>query len=205
MDRDGLLSLADLDAALDDDPAVVSLLWANNETGVLSPVEEIGRRCRARGVLFHCDAVQAVGKMHVALKSLAVDYLSLTGHKLHAPKGVGALYVHRHAPFTPFLHGGHQERGRRGGTESVPLLVGLGAAAEHARKKLPASERTVRPLRDALETGLLAALPGIERNGHPDQRLANARLTEATNICPLRVRNPYESATLARRSALASC
>lgn len=173
VDRDGLLSLTDLDSALEDDTAVVSIMWANNETGVLFPVEEIGQRCRARGILFHCDAVQAIGKVPVALKNMPVDYLSLTGHKLHAPKGVGALYVHRKAPFMPYLHGGHQERGRRGGTESVPLLVGLGAAAEIARKKLPGYDRTIRPLRDELERSVLESISGTERNGHPLQRLAN--------------------------------
>ena len=173
VDREGLLALADLDAALDDNTVVVSLMWANNETGVLFPVEEIGQRCRARGILFHCDAVQAIGKIPVAMKNLPIDYLSLTGHKLNAPKGVGALYAHRKAPFCPYLHGGHQERGRRGGTEGVPLIVGLGAAAESARHKLSAYDRTVRSLRDALETAFLGSIPGAERNGHPSQRLAN--------------------------------
>ena len=173
VDRDGLLSLADLENALTPETAVVSLMWANNETGVLFPVAEIAQLCRARGVLFHCDAVQAVGKLPIQLRDLPVDYLSLSGHKLGAPKGVGALYVQRKAPWTPLLHGGHQERGRRGGTESVPLIVGLGTTAALARKKLAAYDRTLRPLRDALESGILAAIPGTQRNGHPDQRLAN--------------------------------
>lgn len=173
VDRDGLLSLADLDAAFDDQTAVVSLMWANNETGVLFPVEEIGRRCRARGVLFHCDAVQAAGKLPIDLRKMPVDYLSITGHKLGAPKGIGALYVHRKAPFTSFLHGGHQERGRRGGTESVPLIVGLGEAAKFARRQVDDFARTVRPLRDALENGILSTIPNTELNGHKTERLAN--------------------------------
>ena len=173
VDRHGLLQLADLEAALTDDTAVVSLMWANNETGVLFPVEDIGRLCRSRGVLFHCDAVQAVGKVPVEVTGLPVDYLSLTGHKLGAPKGVGALFVHRKAPFSPYLHGGHQERGWRGGTENVALIVGLGTAAELAKASLSAFERTVRPLRDALEEGLLNQIPDAELNGHKTQRLAN--------------------------------
>lgn len=186
VDRDGLLKLADLENAITDDTAVVSLMWANNETGVLFPAEEIAQLCRSRGVLFHCDAVQAVGKVPVDLSALPVDYLALTGHKLGAPKGVGALYVRRKAPFSPLLHGGHQERGRRGGTECVPLIVGLGCAAELALKKLPDYERKVRPLRDALEQGILGhprpsdgrgaggeGIPDTELNDHPIQRLAN--------------------------------
>ena len=198
VDREGLLNLADLEAAISDDTAVASLMWANNETGVLFPVEEIAQTCRSRGVLFHCDAVQAVGKLPVDVSKLPIDYLSLTGHKLGAPKGIGALYVSRKAPFSPYLHGGHQERGRRGGTENVALIVGLGVAAELALKQLPDYDRTVRPLRDALEAGIFgeperrfpirhegnesaahsgsetgAPLPNTELNGHPTQRLAN--------------------------------
>jgi cysteine desulfurase len=197
VDRDGLLKLADLENALTDDTAVVSLMWANNETGVLFPVAEIASLCKERGVLFHCDAVQAVGKVPMDVAMLPVDYLSIAGHKLGAPKGVGALYVRRKAPFSPFIHGGHQERSRRGGTECVPLIVGLGCAAELALKHLPEYERTVRPLRDALEEGILGAerrspirreegtetqhagsetvspIPDTELNGHPTQRLAN--------------------------------
>jgi cysteine desulfurase len=173
VDREGLLSLTDLENALSDDTAVVSLQWANNETGVLFPVREIAERCRARGVLFHCDAVQAVGKLEVDVRRVPVDYLTLSGHKFHAPKGVGALYVRRQAPFTPLIRGGHQEQDRRGGTEAVPLIVGLGRAAELARQRLPDYAARVRPLRDALEAGLLNTLPDTERNGHPTLRLAN--------------------------------
>lgn len=173
VDRDGLLSLTDLENALTDDTAVVSLMWANNETGVLFPVEEIAALCGSRGVLFHCDAVQAAGKLPINVRTLPCDYLSLTGHKLGATKGIGALYVHRKAPFVPLLHGGHQERSRRGGTENVAAIAGLGTAAAIALKKLPAYEKTIRPLRDALESGILAAVPGSEMNGHRTQRLAN--------------------------------
>jgi len=178
VDREGLLSIADLENALTHDTAVVSLMWANNETGVLFPVQEIADLCRSRGVPYHCDAVQAAGKLPVDVRAIPFDYLSLTGHKIGAPKGIGALYVQRKARFTPFLHGGHQERSRRGGTENVPYLIGLGIAAVHAAKKLSAYERTVRPLRDALEQGILAAIPNTELNGSLTDRLAStANLT----------------------------
>jgi cysteine desulfurase len=173
VDRDGLLSLTDLENALTEDTAVVSLMWANNETGVLFPVQQIAELCRARGVLFHCDAVQAVGKVPVDVRRVPVDYLTLSGHKIHAPKGVGALYVRRQAPFTPLIRGGHQEQERRGGTEPVPLIVGLGRAAELARQRLPEYAAKVQSLRDALEAGLLGSIPDTELNGHPSQRLPN--------------------------------
>jgi len=173
VDRAGLISISYLENAITPDTAGVSLMWANNETGVLFPVGEIAALCRSRGILFHCDAVQAAGKIPIELKNLPVDYLSLTGHKIGAPKGIGALFVRRKAPFTPFIQGGHQERGRRGGTESVPLVAGLGLAADIARKKAPAFDGKVRPLRDALETEILTTIPQAELNGHPTLRLAN--------------------------------
>jgi len=173
VDRDGLLKLADLEAAISDDTAVVSLMWANNETGVLFPIEEIAQVCKSRGVLFHCDAVQAAGKLPIDVRKVPVDYLSITGHKMHAPKGIGALYIRRKSPFTPLVYGGHQERGMRGGTENVPLIVGLGKAAFLAQKHMPEYAAKVLPLRDALEKGILDTVPNTELNGHPTQRLAN--------------------------------
>ena len=200
VDRDGLLKLADLENAITSDTAIVSLMWANNETGVLFPAREIAELCRSRGVLYHCDAVQAAGKIEIDVRQTQADYLSLNGHKFHAPKGVGALYVRRKAPFSPLIHGGHQERGLRGGTESVPLIVALGKAAELARRSLPGYDQKVRPLRDALEASILGPvcrsrreeartfeakdqslltsapttlIPNTERNGHATQRLAN--------------------------------
>jgi cysteine desulfurase len=173
VDREGLLKLTDLEDAISDETAVVSLMWANNETGVLFPVKEIGEICRSRGVLFHCDAVQAAGKIEIDVKNEPADYLSLTGHKLGAPKGVGALYVRKKVPFSPFVYGGHQERNMRGGTESVPLIVGMGKAAELARKHLQGYDKKVRPLRDALEEGILSSIPNAELNGHKTQRLSN--------------------------------
>jgi cysteine desulfurase len=173
VDREGLLKLADLESAIADDTAVVSLMWANNETGVLFPVKEIGEICKSRGVLFHCDAVQAAGKVEIDMRKIQADYLSLTGHKIYAPKGIGALCVRRKAPFSPFVHGGHQERSLRGGTECVPLIVGVGKAAELARKHLPAYDTKVRPLRDALEDGILNSILNAELNGHKTNRLGN--------------------------------
>jgi len=171
--RDGLMKLADLEQAITNETALVSLMWANNETGVLFPVDQVSQLCKARGVLFHCDAVQAVGKVCVDMRKLAVNYLSVTGHKIHAPKGVGALYVRHNTAFSPLIPGGHQERGLRGGTESVPLLVGMGKAAEFVLERLPVYGAKVRPLRDELERGILASIPDTELNGHPTQRLAN--------------------------------
>jgi cysteine desulfurase NifS len=173
VDRVGLLKLADLENTIADETSVVSLMWANNETGVLFPVKEIAEICRSRGVLYHCDAVQAAGKIEMDVRKLPVDYLSLTGHKFHAPKGIGALYVRRKTPFSPLIHGGHQERNLRGGTENVPLIVGMGRAAELARKHLPNYEKKVRPLRDKLEEGILCSIPNTELNGHRTQRLSN--------------------------------
>ena len=173
VDREGLLKVADLDAAITDETAIVSLMWANNETGVLFPIEEAAQLCKSRGVLFHCDAVQAVGKIRIDLERTPVDYLSVTGHKIHAPKGIGALYVRRKLPMSPLIHGGHQERGLRGGTESVPLIAAIGKAAELARRDLASYDSTLRPLRDSLEHGILSCLPYAELNGHPECRLAN--------------------------------
>ena len=173
VDAEGLLDLVALDAAFADDTALVSLMWANNETGVLFPVAEIAARCRARGVSFHCDAVQAAGKLPINLKTVPVDYLSLSAHKLGGPKGVGALIVRKGAPFSPTLHGGHQERGRRGGTENVSGIIGFCLAAELARAEVADYAKLVLPLRDRLEAELLVRIPGAERNGQATERLAN--------------------------------
>ncbi len=173
VDADGRLDRKAVEDALDDDTAIVSIMWANNETGVLLPVEAIGEACRERGILFHTDAVQAVGKMPMRVADLPIDMLSLSGHKLHAPKGVGALYVRRGTRFSPLLVGGHQERNRRGGTEAVPLIVALGRAAALALERMDEENTRVRALRDRLEKGLLEACPGARLNGHPTERLPN--------------------------------
>ncbi len=173
VDSEGMLDLEEYKAALSDDTAVVSVMWANNETGNIYPVEQMARLARARGVLFHTDAVQAVGKIPINLKDLDIDFLSMSGHKLHAPKGVGVLYVKRGTLFVPFLTGGHQEHGRRGGTENVASIVGLGKACELAAEKIEEENTRIRQLRDKLEKGLLAAVPKSMLNGHKTDRLPN--------------------------------
>jgi cysteine desulfurase len=173
VDSLGELNMPDLGNALDDKTAVVSIMWANNETGVIFPVERIAEMCRNRGTLFHTDAVQAVGKVPINVNATAIDMLSLSGHKLHAPKGVGALYVRRGCRFHPFLVGGHQEHNRRGGTEAVPLIVALGKAAELARARMDEENTRVRALRDRLEAALLASCPDARVNGHRQHRLPN--------------------------------
>lgn len=170
---DGSLDLDEYKAALADDTAIVSIMWANNETGVIFPIEEMAALARKRGILFHTDAVQAVGKVPINLKNLDVDFLSLSGHKLHSPKGVGVLYVRRGTPFVPFLAGGHQEKGRRGGTENVASIIGLGRACELAAEKMEEENTTVRALRDRLENGLLGSVPCSMLNGNKINRLPN--------------------------------
>jgi len=170
---DGTLDLQKYEESLDDDTAIVSVMWANNETGVIFPIAEMARMARERGILFHTDAVQAVGKVPINLKELDVDFLSLSGHKLHGPKGIGVLYVRRGTPFVPFLVGGHQEKGRRGGTENVASIVGLGRACELAAAHMKEENSRVKRLRDKLEEGLLSAIPHALLNGHKTDRLPN--------------------------------
>jgi cysteine desulfurase len=166
----------DVDHLLDhltDDTAIVSLMWANNETGVIFPVDAVAEKVHERGALFHTDAVQAVGKVPINMAKSKVDMLSLSGHKLHAPKGVGALYLRRGTKFAPFLMGGHQEQGRRGGTENAAAVVGLGKAAELAAAHMAEENQRVRRLRDKLEKALLERIPNAMVNGDPDNRLPN--------------------------------
>lgn len=181
VDRDGLLDLDLLRSKMDADVALVSVMAANNETGVLFPVEEIGRIAHEHDALFHTDAVQAVGKVPVDLSGGAVDMLALSGHKLHAPKGIGALYVRRGLRFRPFLLGGHQERGRRGGTENVPGIVALGKAAELATRHLEDERTRVRGLRDRLEEGLLR-VPDTRLNGDRARRLPGTTNISFKNV-----------------------
>ena len=173
VESDGTLDMAKYKEALAEDTAIVSVMWANNETGVIFPVEKMASMARERNVLFHTDAVQAVGKIPINLGKLDIDFLSLSGHKLHAPKGVGVLYVKRGTPFVPFLAGGHQEEGRRGGTENVASIVGLGKACELAGEMMEEENSKVRALRDRLEEGLLASVPKSMLNGHKTDRLPN--------------------------------
>lgn len=173
VDDQGMIDIEEYKAALTDDTAIVSVMWANNETGVIFPVAEMASIAKERGILFHTDAVQAVGKVPINLKELDIDFLSLSGHKLHAPKGVGVLYVKRGTLFAPFLVGGHQERGRRGGTENVASIIGLGKACELAAKNMAEENNRVKKLRDKLEEGLLASVPKSLLNGHKTERLPN--------------------------------
>lgn len=174
VDSRGRLDLAEVETAIRDDTAVVSVMWANNETGVLFPVAEVAALARARGAFFHTDAVQAVGKVPVNLRATPdIHFLSLAGHKLHAPKGVGALYVGRRVRWTPYFMGGSQESGRRAGTENVAGIVALGKAAELAGLAMEDEDTRVRALRDRFERGILESVPGAEVNGDPTERLPN--------------------------------
>ena len=173
VDRKGRLDMDEVRASVTEDTAIVSVMMANNETGVLFPVEEIARIARSRGITFHTDAVQAPGKIPLDMSRSAIDLLSLSGHKLHAPKGIGVLYVRKGTRWSPFLIGGHQEQGRRGGTENVSSIVGLGKAAELALKHLGEETTKVKSLRDRLEKGLLDRVPSTLINGDPDHRLPN--------------------------------
>jgi cysteine desulfurase len=173
VDKEGHLDLDELAEEIDDNTALVSVMYANNETGVIFPVEEIGAICRARGVPFHTDAVQAVGKIPLNMKKSTIDMLSLSGHKLHAPKGIGVLYVRRGTRLAPFLLGGHQEAGRRGGTENVAGIVALGKACELARQSMNDENTRVRALRDRLEEKILSSCPDSMVNGDRQMRLPN--------------------------------
>jgi cysteine desulfurase len=173
VDSQGRLDLDRLYGSLDEDTAVVSIMWANNETGVLFPIEEIAPVLNERGIVFHSDAVQAVGKLPVDMGKTGLDLLALSGHKLHAPKGVGALYVRKGTRFSPFVIGGHQEHGRRGGTENTAGIVGLGRAAQLVAAHMDEETTRVRAMRDRLERELLARIPESRVNGDPGWRLPN--------------------------------
>ncbi|HSV99700.1 MAG TPA: cysteine desulfurase NifS [Sedimentisphaerales bacterium] len=173
VDKLGRLDLSELEHHLDDDTALVTVMYANNETGVIFPIERIAEMVTSRGVTFHTDAVQIVGKMPLNLTKSRINLLSLSGHKLHAPKGVGVLYVKRGTRISPFLLGGHQEGGRRAGTENVPGIIGLGKACELALANMEDENTRVKALRDRLETSILKACPDSRVNGDPESRLPN--------------------------------
>jgi cysteine desulfurase len=173
VDTGGALDLQLLEQSIRPDTALVSVMWANNETGVVFPVAAIGEICRRKQVLFHSDAVQAAGRLQIDAGTVAVDMLSLSGHKLHAPKGVGVLYVRRGTPFHPYLFGGQQGGGRRGGTENVASAVALGRAAELAVANLADQNTRVRRLRDRMEAAILEVVRGSWRNGAREPRLPN--------------------------------
>jgi len=173
VDREGRLDLDELKESLTDETALVTVMYANNETGVIFPIEEIGEVVKARGISFHTDAVQAAGKIPLNMKKSKIDMLSISGHKLHAPKGIGVLYIRKGTRFSPFLIGGHQEKGRRGGTENVPYILGLGKACELAKTHLDVENTKVKALRDYLEAKLLEKIPNTLVNGDRVHRLPN--------------------------------
>ena len=173
VDNKGRIDMQRLEEAVDDSTAIVSVMWANNETGNIYPVEQIAEIAHKHGALFHTDAVQAVGKIDIDLSNSSIDMLSLSGHKIHAPKGVGALYVKRGVRFRPFLTGGHQERNRRAGTENIPGIVGLGEAAKLAQEHMKTENTFVKGLRDRLEQALLEQVPVTRLNGDVESRLPN--------------------------------
>ncbi len=173
VDREGRLDLDELRESLTDETALVTIMYANNETGVIFPIEEIGGIVKARGISFHTDAVQAAGKIPLNMKNSKLDMLSISGHKLHAPKGIGILYIRKGTKLSPFLIGGHQEKGRRGGTENVPYIIGLGKACELAKKHLSEENTRIKALRDYLEAKLLEKIPNTLVNGDRRNRLPN--------------------------------
>ena len=173
VDKDGMLDLDELRDSIKDNTAIVSIMHANNETGVIFPIEEIGKIVKEKGVLFHCDAVQAIGKIPVNLKNSHIDLLSMSGHKLHAPKGVGVLFIRKGVRIDPLIIGGHQEDNRRSGTENVPYIIGLGKACELAEGFVKAEQTDVRRLRDKLEKGIKDQLTHVVISGENSERLPN--------------------------------
>ena len=173
VDKDGRFNMEQFKSILDDQTALVSVMWANSETGTLFPVKQIAELAHKAGALFHTDAVQATGKIATDVKDIGADMLSCSSHKIHGPKGVGALYIRQGLRFYPFMIGGHQERVRRAGTENVPAIAGFGAAAKYAKETLWMYKEKVAPLRDKLENALLAAIPDSKVNGDRQNRLPN--------------------------------
>ena len=173
VDSEGHLDMSRYEESLTPDTAIVTIMWGNNETGVIFPVEQAAALAREKGVLFHSDAVQAAGKIPINMKESNIDMLSLSGHKLHASKGVGVIYVRKGVKFTPFIIGGHQEMGRRGGTENTAGIIGLGKACELAVKKLEEENTRVKSLRDKLEAEILHRVPNTRVNGGKSERLPN--------------------------------
>ena len=173
VDKKGNLDLNELEHAIVDNTAIVSIMCANNETGVIFPIEEIGEIVKSKGAVFHCDAVQAAGKIPLDMSKCTIDLLSLSGHKLHAPKGIGALYIRKGTKLTPFIIGGHQESGRRAGTENVPYIIGLGKASELALKHVDDENTRIKTLRDRLEKELMKSCADSRINGDTDHRLPN--------------------------------
>ncbi len=173
VDNKGMIDLDELRGAITDATALVSIMYANNETGVVFPIEDIGQVVKEKGAVFHCDAVQAVGKIPIDLNTSTVDLLSLSGHKFYAPNGVGALYIRRGVKLFPYIIRGYQEGGRRGGTENVPSIIGLGKACTLAKETMPVEQQRIKVLRDRLEDVILERIPGVLVNGDRSRRLPN--------------------------------
>jgi len=173
VDKDGLIDLEELTKAITPKTILISVMFANNETGVIFPIKEIGRIAKEKGVAFHTDAVQAAGKIKIDVQDLNVDLMTISGHKLYAPKGVGALFIKRGTRLVPLIHGGHQERNRRGGTENVAGIVAMGKAAEIAMRDMDKEVEHLQVLKERLEKGMADKVPHIKVNGHADKRLPN--------------------------------
>ncbi len=173
VDTQGMLDLNQLKKAITSKTILITIMFANNETGVVFPIEEIGRIAKERNITFHTDAVQGAGKVPIDVKKMNIDLLTVSGHKLYAPKGVGALYVKRGVRLVPVIHGGHQERNRRGGTENTAGIVALGKACEIAARDMETEIKQITVLRDRLEKGLMENISHVRRNGHPTQRIPN--------------------------------
>jgi cysteine desulfurase len=173
VDGEGRLDLNELRSALRPDTAIASIMWANNETGTIFPIEKIAEMTASRGILLHVDAVQYVGKFPIDLRKIPIDFMAISGHKIHASKGVGALYIRRGTKFHPYVIGGHQERGRRGGTENVASIVGLGAAGELAMKDMDKERKRLIDMRNKLEKDIIEKVPKVSVNGCVESRLPN--------------------------------
>ncbi|MBI5233046.1 MAG: cysteine desulfurase NifS [Deltaproteobacteria bacterium] len=173
VDSDGLIDLNELSSHITDKTILITIMYANNETGVLFPIKEIGAIAREKGVLFHTDAVQAAGKVGLDVNGLNVDLLTISGHKLYGPKGTAALFAKRGVKLVPILHGGHHERNRRGGTENIAGIAGLAKACEIARRDMAEKTTDIKTLRDRLEKGLMEKIPYVRLNGHPEKRIPN--------------------------------
>jgi cysteine desulfurase len=171
--RDGIVDPVEIRRALRPETILISVMQTNNELGTIQPIEEIGKIAAEADVYFHCDAVQAAGKLPLDVNQLGVDLLSISAHKIYGPKGIGALYVRSGTPLEPQFHGGHHERDRRPGTENVPGIVGLGKAAELAQKNLAADTARITTLRDRFEAALLAAIPSVRVSGDRTRRVGN--------------------------------
>ncbi len=182
VDFKGRIDLDMYAAALRKDTAIASIMFANNEVGNVYPIQQMAEMAKEKNVVFHTDAVQAVGKVDMNMATMPVDYLALSGHKLHAPKGIGALYIRKGTRFRPFLRGGHQERGRRAGTENVPYFIALGKAAQMAKEHMVAENKELVRLRDMLENGLTQVIPDSVVNGDTENRLPNTSSIAFKNI-----------------------